>query len=169
MLKFFTSISIVRRPPRETRQDTPLPSSGSVTVNVVPLPSFGLHFDSSAVSPNDVLAHRQAESDAFGVFFGGEERLEDLGEDVRLVSPIRRPELRSRPLRISPQPGSDPEVSSMWHGIEGVHRQSKHDLFDLPGIALHARQLRGQIGCNSTFFISIWRRNELDAPVHHGV
>jgi hypothetical protein len=57
---------------------TPLPSRGSVIVNVVPFPGF----DCTSIFPLwRSMTHRQAESDAFGVVFGGEEWLEDLRQD----------------------------------------------------------------------------------------
>ena len=101
----FTAGSPPPRPPR----------AGSATVNSVPSPGA----DSTVISPaccSTMLArHRQPEPGAVLIFLGGEERIEDVRQDVRRECRRRYPCTRTTPCSVAgSNSGRDLQACRPW-------------------------------------------------------
>ena len=117
------------------------------------LPEAALDPDQTAVLADDAVDGRQPETGAGALLLGGEERLEEVLEDLavhpRAVVP--HAELDERPRYDSRETarlflaepdvaGRDLDLSSPGHGVPGVESEVEEHLLELSGIALHRRR-----------------------------
>ena len=88
---------------------------------------------------NDIVGDGQSESGAS--FLGGDERLEDMRQDLRVNAGTGVFDRKLDLPRLWQALDADDQASPRLHDIDGIHEQVQHDLPDLLGNAQNYWQL----------------------------
>src|SRR3989441_1258231 len=118
-----------------------------------------VHADIAPALTHDAIHRREAEPGPLTMRLGGEERLEQVRPDLAVHADAR---VRDAEQHVAPgrdggrgrgalpvdqgvwPPG--PQVSTLGHGVAGVHREVDEHLLDLSGVDPHRAQLGRQRG-----------------------